>query len=63
VLVEAGPYLDGVRQYFNHAVAAGMIRSDRAHKLLGMKPDGDLRQLFGLGQNLAPPSAAQQQKF
>lgn len=63
VLVETGPYLDGVRQYFNHAVAAGMIRSDRTDKLLGMKPDSDLRKLLGLGQNLAPPPATPQQKF
>jgi len=63
VLVEAGPYLDGIRQYFNHAVAAGMIRADRAGKLLDMKPDGDLRGLLGLGQNLAPPPTHPQQKF
>lgn len=63
VLVEAGPYLDGIRQYFNHAVTAGMIRADRADKLFGMAPDGDLRSLLGLGQNLAQPSACPQQKF
>jgi len=63
VLVEAGPYLDGIRQYFNHAVAAGMIRADRADKLRSIAPDGDLRALLGLGQNLAPPPAHPQQKF
>lgn len=63
VLVEAGPYLEGVRAYFNHAVTAGMIRSDRADKLLDMKPDSDLRKLLGLGQNLAPSPATPQQKL
>jgi hypothetical protein len=63
VLVKAGPYLDGIRQYFDNAVAAGMIRSDRADKLRSMTPGDDLRGILGLGQNLAPAPASPQQKF
>ena len=63
VLIEAGPYLDGIRQYFLLAVAGGLIREDRAGKLLSMPPDGDLKALLSPQQNLAPRPAPPQQKF
>lgn len=63
VLVDIGNYLSGIRQYFAEAVAGGLIREDRAGKLLSMPPDGDLKALLSPQQNLAPRTHAPQQKF
>ncbi len=54
ILVEAGPYLDGIKHYFAHAVEGGLIRPDRQAKLKTMAPDADLRQILAAPASQAP---------
>jgi len=60
VLVEAGPYLDGIAHYFNNAVAGGLIRADRAGKLKTLAPGADLRQVLAAEIAPATPAAPRQ---
>jgi len=53
VLVKVGPYLDGIRDYFDHAVAAGLIKASKKDKLKLWSVDRDLAEVLPLGDN--PP--------
>ena len=42
ILVQAGPYLDGIKQYFDLAVGAGMINAAKKDAMKVWSPDDDI---------------------
>jgi cytokinin riboside 5'-monophosphate phosphoribohydrolase len=49
ILVQAGAYLDGIKQYFDLALAGGLIKGDKKDKLRLWAVDRDIAEAF------APP--------
>lgn len=46
VLAKVGNYLDGILQYFNQAVSAGMIKSSKAGKILAWSLEDDIATIL-----------------
>lgn len=45
VLVQVGQYLDGIKQYFDAAIAAGLIKADKKDRLKLWPATGDLAEV------------------